>query len=680
MNEDKDSDLIERIGSVQRYRPRTLFRIKVTIASAFPSYGVALAGKGSPRLGWGPRAGFTRPVKWTAAAAMALLVAILIFSGLVAASSGSLPGQALYGLKRFRERVDLALTSSPVDKAQRYLSLASARLAELDALNQKGVIDSDSARGIARDYAAETSGATRAMQQQAASAEAQSLARQLQALQTQKDNMVRRMAAVSPAGVLAEAEGARVSVSGAGVTAGQSSQTADSSGKVSFAADVTPGQAAGLQATVEEDGRKAVVPLYQPTSGRSGYTVVAQPGTRVLELNQPVLFTLKIARANGTAVGPTLVRLSDSTLTSTVDGKTGAVVAATDRSGTCQVTITKTSLSSVSQITLQVEDPGWVDAGVALTLGGVEVPPGNSGPGDVKVTSSGAGANLQQVVLDNGLVKVTAERGIDGEIISSVTRPSSAIAGGPLTDPLPAQAALLSRVVTISGPRLLFTDGKAAGYETILEMPEGDGSVKKDYKVFLASGDKFATVQSSVTVTGSAAGLAGANPALLSTCQLPVPAGAVVGVGGNDVARQQGPSAAMLNFQVGNPYFTITQGQDVEVGALPIDSATYPQSLTLTADTISPTAPTYTPAGNSAVSQTMMLGMVDKGSVEDLVSRARLGVGDPMQVASAGAEQGGEGFTVVAEPSLEKLSAGKQKITLKVYKQYDKVISSFLPQ
>ena len=51
-----------------------------------------------------------------------------------------------------------------------------------------------------------------------------------------------------------------------------------------------------------------------------------------------------------------------------------------------------------------------------------------------------------------------------------------------------------------------------------------------------------------------------------------------------------------------------------------------------------------------------------------------------MQVASAGAEQGGEGFTVVAEPSLEKLSAGKQKITLKVYKQYDKVISSFLPQ
>src|SRR5450759_3590026 len=89
MDEKKDLDLIERIRSVDRYRPRAMFRVKVALASRLPSFGMALAGSKSPRLGWGPQPGWTRPVKVVAAAAMALLVGILIFSGLVAASSGS---------------------------------------------------------------------------------------------------------------------------------------------------------------------------------------------------------------------------------------------------------------------------------------------------------------------------------------------------------------------------------------------------------------------------------------------------------------------------------------------------------------------------------------------------------------------------------------------------------------
>jgi Domain of unknown function (DUF5667) len=677
MDEKKDLDLIERIRSVDRYRPRAMFRVKVALASRLPSFGMALAGSKSPRLGWGPRADWTRPVKVVAAAAMALLVGILIFSGLVAASSGSLPGQTLYGLKRFREHVDLALTSSPTDKAKRYLTLASSRLSELDTMSQKGIINSDSARSIASDYAAETAGAAQVIKQ-ASSPESPALARQLQELQTQKDNMVRRLAAASPAGILADTEGAKVYLNGAGVT-GQTSGTTDSGGKVSFAANVTPDGAGELEAKIQADGRTAIVPVYQPASG-ARYTVTAQPGNRVLKLNEPIMFTLKVTRADGTPFGSGQVRLSDPTMTSTLDGRTGTVPARTDATGSCAVTVTKTSVEQVSPITLQVADPGWVDAGVVLRLGGVQAPSSAPVAGAVEVTSAGMGADLQRVVMDNGLVKVTAERSDDGAIVTAMTRSGSAAQCGPLYDPLPSQAKLIGRSVTASGPRLLFSNGHAAGYEIVLEMPADNGSITKDYKVFLSSGDRFATVQCRVEATGSAAGLFTSTPGLFCTSMLRIPAAASVAVGGHKVAMPQTPEGStLLSFDIGNPYFTLTQGQDVTVAAFPIDSETYPQSLMLTTDSICPAPPGTIPA-DGMMSQTMVIGLLDKGSVDAVVSRARMGIGDPSLAASTSTDQSGEGFSVMVDPPLEKLANGKQKITLTVYKQYQKVLSGFQSQ
>lgn len=674
IDDQKDMDLIERIRSVGRYAPRATFRIKVAIASVLPSYGMALAGRNNPRLGWGPRYGWTRPVKLVAASAMALLVAVVIFSGLVAASSGSLPGQTLYGLKRFREGVDLALTSSPTRKAQRYLTLASARLSELDTMSQKGIIDSETARNIARDYAAETAGAAQMIKQQPSAPETQVLARQLQVLQTQKDNMVRRLAAASPAGVLAEADGARVALKGAGAS-GQVSGTTDDGGNVSFTADVTPATTASLAAKVEDDGRQAIVPIYQPAEG-SRYDVTVQPGNRVLELNQPEMFTLRIARSSGTAVASSQVRLSDPTMTSTLDGRAGSVALKTDATGLCAVTITKTSIDQVSRIMLQVADPGWVDVGEVVRLGGVKSPVTAAVQGDVRVATYGAGADMQRVEMDNGVVKVVAARGDDGEIVTSMTQAASAFQCGPLFDPLPAQARLIGKNVITSGPRVFFSSGKAAGYEMVLTMPAGDGSIRKDYKVFLSAGDSIATVQCSVELTGTAAGLVSANPGLASTCALNVPAAATVAVGGRDIAKPQtAGGSVLLSFQVGNPYFTLTQGQNVTIGAFPIDSATYPSSLTLTQGSISPTPPPLPADG--VTSQTMVLGLTDMSGVENIVSRARMGIGDPSQVTSATTDQGSRGFSIVAEPTLDKLTSGKQKITLRVYKQYEKVFSGF---
>jgi hypothetical protein len=367
-------------------------------------------------------------------------------------------------------------------------------------------------------------------------------------------------------------------------------------------------------------------------------------------------------------------------MTCTLDGRTGAVAARTDETGSCAVTITKTSVEQVSPITLQVADPGWVDAGVVLRLGGVQAPSAAPVAGAVQVTSAGMGADLQQVVMDNGLVKVTAERSDDGAIVTAMTRSGSAAQCGPLYDPLPSQAKLIGRSVTTSGPRLLFSNGRAAGYETVLEMPAGDGSISKDYKVFLSSGDRFATVQCRIEATGSADALFASTPGLVCTSMLRIPAAASIAVGGHEVAKPQTPEGStLLSFDIGNPYFTLTQGQDVTVAAFPIDSETYPQSLTLTTDSICPTPPATIPA-DGIMSQTMVMGLLDKGSVDAVVSRARMGIGDPSLAANTSTDQSGEGFSVVVDPPLEELANGKQKITLTVYKQYQKVLSGFRSQ
>jgi hypothetical protein len=146
------------------------------------------------------------------------------------------------------------------------------------------------------------------------------------------------------------------------------------------------------------------------------------------------------------------------------------------------------------------------------------------------------------------------------------------------------------------------------------------------------------------------------------------------------VAMPQTPEGStLLSFDIGNPYFTLTQGQDVTVAAFPIDSETYPQSLMLTTDSICPAPPGTIPA-DGMMSQTMVIGLLDKGSVDAVVSRARMGIGDPSLAASTSTDQSGEGFSVMVDPPLEKLANGKQKITLTVYKQYQKVLSGFQSQ
>jgi len=85
------------------------------------------------------RAGFSwggQP-RWATVVAVVLAL-LLVSSGTVAAASNSMPDQPLYPVKRASEQARLALTPSPLRKAELYARLADRRVAEIIYLAGKG--------------------------------------------------------------------------------------------------------------------------------------------------------------------------------------------------------------------------------------------------------------------------------------------------------------------------------------------------------------------------------------------------------------------------------------------------------------------------------------------------------------------------------------------------------------
>ncbi len=80
---------------------------------------------------------FSWQPRW-ATALIAVLVFLMAGSGTVAAASNSMPDQPLYPVKMATERVRLALTLSPLGKAELYTSLAEKRVTEIINMAEKG--------------------------------------------------------------------------------------------------------------------------------------------------------------------------------------------------------------------------------------------------------------------------------------------------------------------------------------------------------------------------------------------------------------------------------------------------------------------------------------------------------------------------------------------------------------
>jgi hypothetical protein len=91
-----------------------------------------------------PNSNVLRPSFWSGLAKVAAgFVVMLIVSGLIAvpASANSLPGDALYPVKRQVENLQLSITSAPDTRAEMYLNQAQTRLDEWQQLSNQDEYD-----------------------------------------------------------------------------------------------------------------------------------------------------------------------------------------------------------------------------------------------------------------------------------------------------------------------------------------------------------------------------------------------------------------------------------------------------------------------------------------------------------------------------------------------------------
>lgn len=84
---------------------------------------------------------------------LAIMLVVFVGAGTTAAAQGALPGDMLYPIKvSVNETVEVALATTPVDKAQVQASLAQRRLEEAEALAAKGTLTAATSAKLAANF------------------------------------------------------------------------------------------------------------------------------------------------------------------------------------------------------------------------------------------------------------------------------------------------------------------------------------------------------------------------------------------------------------------------------------------------------------------------------------------------------------------------------------------------
>ncbi len=676
--------IVERMRSLPRIKPTRMFRARMLFFSLFPALGVYFANKHEASiiersiLGTDVR----KPRGWVVSAgriavgvALVLILAFGAFGTLVFAARNSKPGDALYSVKRFGEGLELAFTWNDTQKAEKSLSLAQARLSELDYLISKKKLDAGEVRSVVNDYSDKTKAVEDLLSQGGAGSDSQELASQLKVIKTNEKNIEKRLAAAGPQATLAAATGAQVTVkdsSGSPTISGRSElkTRAGNNGQVSFIADLSDTRTTGnLEVLVEQDGRSEILPLYpaeaRPNTGP--ITARVTPAAAALAVGQPQLFTLTLFASDGSRTAGRQLRLIDNTGTSSINGAPGEVSLVTDSTGTCTFTLNKESLDHVSRITARLSDSTFEDLGEVLTVGGLLTQGAGRDTTAVRATSIGAASGSQNIELDNGIIKITANGNTTGEVIEGMTGVALAGSTGPVYDPV--VSTVQQSLVLSSGPRLTFASPDAAGYEVSFEFPVGNATVRKTYVVALARGNRYATVRCTVEVGGSSGNAD--TSSILGVFNLQAPAGAGVEVSGKKVSLPGSDNPALLDFQAGAPSAVLSSSGFKVVLACPIDAETYPQSWVLGNGYVGLRLPASAGQAGAETSVTALVGISDQQGLAELEAQALRGVGEvtPAQTTALPSN----GFLVTTNPPVDKLTSGTQRVKLGIFKQYERV-------
>jgi hypothetical protein len=671
--------IVERMRSLPRIKPSRAFKARMFLYAHIPSLGIHMAKKREAsnieRLilgedarkhgGWVASA-----ARVSAAIALVLLLAFGVFGTLIFAAGNSKPGDALYSMKRFGENLELAFTWSDTSRAQKNLSLALARLSELDYLISRKDLDVSEVKSIVSDYGDRTRTVEDMLSRDGSLTDAQGVASQLKVVKTTEKDVEKRLAAAGSQASLAVADNAGLTVRDSTGNPSVSGKSAlytrtDTSGRASFVADLGATRAGDLEVLVEDDGRTEILPVYPVAERPAGGALRASvtPEASALVVGQPQMFTLTLVSKGDGPVAGRRIRLRDTSGTSYINGSFGDANVFTDDGGTCTFTLTKQSIDHVSHITAALLDGTAADLGEVLTVGGLKTVATSSDPGTVTATAVGPATGPQNVNLDNGLINLGASGNTPGKVIDSLVGAGVGMAG-PLYDPLAGDSS--HAAVKTTGPRLTFASPEAAGYEVSFEFPVSGATVTKTYLVELGRGNRYATVRCRIEVAGTS----GDSSSMLDACRLASPTGARVEISGKQVAPVTGAPVPLVFFP-GAPSAVISSAGSNIVMACPIDTETYPETWIIGSGFVGFRLPQSAGQAGADSSMTVLIGIADNVNLESLEGIAVHGVGDVKPVRASALPT--DGFLVVATPTSESLSRGKQSVTLRVFKQYKTV-------
>lgn len=676
--------VVEKMKSIPRIKPSRLFNAKVAFFSMFPTAWLLLTEdhpvhKLSERLSEPVHLRHKYAARYSTVAAVALVAALLIFSGLTLAARDSNPGDLLYSFKRARENIQVAFTFDRSKKVKKTLSLAETRLDELDHVINEDNPNPACIREVIEDYDSKVASVDHDLAEGKLAGSGNIEAR-LNAVETAKDNLQKRLVAAAPTAILTPAEDARVTVkdSQGAVRFGKDGNTSasgetDNDGNFSFTAEVDDIEAAGnMEVTVEADGRTAVVPAYYPAAPviYGPYQASVTPQSSTIKKGQSQTYKLTLSQDGAAAAGKT-IRLSDLSHTGNIDGKVSQAVLETDKNGDCVFEVTKTSVGRPSRISLEVLNGDWKTVGEVLALGSVDIDNAeNTAAPAVTTRTTGTTAGGRNIVMENGLITVSVNDK-NKDIITGCSSTGSDGDSSRVTEPLLSGSN--NNTLTeqnISKPALISSGPGEAAYEVSYEIAGEDAILTKTYVVTLKRGQPYASIDCTLNLKGSSEQL---NDTIFDICRVPFAAGSVAEIAGNEATIPDDGKPSVFSFNRSKPYAGIESSEKLTFISSPSWSGDNPESWILGSDYIQMRPNERLLQGGKSIKVSAIIAPDSSKYSEELEKYSTSGAALEYKDTASRSDTP-MGFVVATEPSGNDIKSGSQRFTITVYKEYEKLL------
>jgi len=267
-------------------------------------------------------------------------------------------------------------------------------------------------------------------------------------------------------------------------------------------------------------------------------------------------------------------------------------------------------------------------------------------------------------VLNNGLVRVTTDSQ-GGVLIEKLDSDGNVVAvAGPLELTLMSEEVfpIDGDALPAKGPYIVSTGVSSAACELRYDIAVEGGTVRKTSRVGLSEGDGHVTVSCAVSGDGNSTG----SPPLL--LQVSLPLGSNARVGGKSVKSAGNGEPVSADFNKTKPYATFQSGGETVSLVCPDaepEEWSFSENL-LTVDFV---------GGNINdplnIEATMLLGFCGD---EEAVWQP---FPDDFSVSAPAADDDVDGFSIECSPALDKLKAGRHRVTLTIGKRYEKLSDYF---